>query len=258
MELGSREAAGPEFDSDMQMQNGNAHRVQGKTCIGLGPRDPPSLISDGKGEHNRTTDAKNKNSPPHTKSSEISENKILEKFPKTNFTKKHRAQNICRIRLWNGCKVRGTLVWGQTGTRIPTSPPPPLLKFRKISKKPKFAANTKSAAYAKSAARDREADAKCGAHSCEGMPVRNTPVAQGTPKYPHQIQKRASGRTPKNLTIKRKNRRLPKLKLEITSQWPTAPPPPPTGPPTVPPISASSPKVFSASPPFKSARARIF
>jgi hypothetical protein len=67
MELGSREAAGPEFDSDMQMQNQNAHRVQGKTCIGLGPRDPPSLISDGKGEHNRTTDAKNKNSPPHTK-----------------------------------------------------------------------------------------------------------------------------------------------------------------------------------------------
>ena len=106
-------------------------------------------------------------------------------------------------------------------------PPPPLLKFRKISKKPKFAANTKSAAYAKSAARDRETDAKCGAHSCEGMPVRNTPVAQGTPKYPHQIQKRASGRTPKNLTIKRKNRRLPNLKLEITSQWPTAPPPPP-------------------------------
>ena len=129
MELGSREAAGPEFDSDMQMQNQNAHRVQGKTCIGLGPRDPPSLISDGKGEHNRTTDAKNKNSPPHTKSSEISENKILEKFPKTNFTKKHRAQNICRIRLWNGCKVRGTLVWGQTGTRVPTSPPSPSLEI---------------------------------------------------------------------------------------------------------------------------------
>ena len=67
LRLGSREAAGPEFDSNMQMQNQNAHRVQGKTCIGLGPRDPPSLISDGKGEHNRTTDAKNTNSPPHTK-----------------------------------------------------------------------------------------------------------------------------------------------------------------------------------------------
>ena len=168
------------------------HRVRDKMCKGLGPCDPPSFIPNVKGRahsHNRcdTTEL-----PPYIKKNGIfSENKFRRATPRAGnlpCATEKRMQNARHIRA-GAC-------------RCTTHRTAPLYICKKNGKNPKII----FAARGKSAACDRKTDAKCGAHSCKGKPVRDTPMAQDTPKYLHQkFPKHAIWRPPKIKTSKGKN-----------------------------------------------------